>query len=264
MSPDDEAPRPSAAGGSPPGAPPAPKVARRGQLGALVRSRWGGPILLFIALCSWLGTQLALGIVLGVVFVVRAGGKLDQVGLEAYLADQSALLIFASMLAIIVVTLGLRALDALPEPPPRASSRRTAAFVAGGALLCFGGQQAITWLQQWAGLEWSEQDLVAKSLAGDGWLVFALAIVIGAPVGEELVFRCLGYGALRPWTRPVAALLTAFLFAVVHMNASATFLYVWIALCCTIVYEKTGRFAAPMVVHGVNNGVVVAYTLWWS
>lgn len=175
--------------------------------------------------------------------------------------DRSAMLIFASTLAIIAVTLVLRALDALPEPPPLASSRRTAAFVVGGAVLCFGGQQAITWLQLRAGLQWSEQELVTRNLAGDGWLLFALAILIGAPVGEELVFRCLGYGALRPWTRPVAALLTAFLFALVHLNATATLLYVWIALCCTVVYEKTGRFAAPMIVHAANNGLAVAVSL---
>ena len=198
---------------------------------------------------------------LAVVFIVRAGGKVDEVGLTAYITDQSAMLIFASTLAIVGVTLILRALDALPEPPPLASWRRTAAFVVACTLLCWGGQQAITWLQQWVGLEWTEQEMVAKNLASDGWVFFTLAIVIGAPVGEELVFRCLGYAALRPWTRPVAALLTAFLFAVVHGNPTATFLSVWIALTCTIAYEKTGRFAAPMIVHAANNGAAVAFSL---
>lgn len=213
------------------------------------------------ALGAWLGAQLAVGIVLGVVFVVRAGGKLDQGALEAYMIDMSPWLIFCSTFAIIAFTLVLRATDGLPERPPLTTPGRAAAFVVVGVLACLGGQQAITWLQQWFGLEWSEQDLVGKALAGDGWLLFALAVVVGAPVGEELAFRCLGYSAMRPWTRPVAALVTAFLFAVVHMNPTATFLYVWLALCCTIVYEKTGRFAAPMAVHAVNNGVAVAFTL---
>lgn len=194
-------------------------------------------------------------------FVVRAGGNLDQVALEAYMIDMSPWLIFVSTLSIIIFTLLLRALDGLPERPPLASPGRTAAYVAAGVVACFGGQQAITWVQRWVGLEWTEQDLVGKALAGDGWFLFALAVVIGAPVGEELAFRCLGYGGLRRWTRPVAALVTAFLFAVVHFNPTATFLYVWLALCCTIIYEKTGRFTAPMILHGVNNGVAVAFTL---
>lgn len=248
--------------GEPPIAAPPAEGPRRGQLGAFVRSRWGGLVLFPVAVGAWFGAQLALGVALGVVFAVRAGGKVDPVALQEHMNGWAGTLIWSSTAAIGVLALVLRALDALPEPPPRASWRRTAAFVVGGAVLCFAGQQAITWLQRWAGLEWTEQDLVARSLAGDGWLPFALAIVIGAPVGEELAFRCLGYGALRPWTRPAAALVTAFLFAVVHMNLSATFLYVWIALSCTIVYEKTGRFAAPMLVHGVNNGVVVAYLRW--
>jgi uncharacterized protein len=192
---------------------------------------------------------------------VRAGGTVDQAALEAYMIDMSPWLIFVSTASIIAFTLLLRAMDGLPERPPLASRARTAVFVVIGVAACFGGQQAITWLQRWVGLEGSEQDLVGKALAGDSWFLFTLAVVIGAPIGEELAFRCLGYGGMRRWTRPVAALVTAFLFAVVHMNPTATFLYVWLALCCTIVYEKSGRFSAPMLVHAVNNGVAVAFTL---
>ena len=90
----------------------------------------------------------------------------------------------------------------------------------------------------------------------------ALTLVLLAPLSEELLFRRIGYAVLsRPWGRAAAALVTTLVFGVIHFNATATFLYVWLALCCTVAYEKTGRTAAPIAVHAANNGLAVAAML---
>lgn len=222
-----------------------------------LRTRLGSLLLVGAGVSFWFGAQLVAGVVLAVLYLVQGDAK--PADLEAFLTGQAAWLIVVSTLAAVSVVAALHGLRALPARPPAASAGRTAAWVVGLVLACIGGQAAIGWSQRQAGLEFTEQAMLSDGLKQDGWVFLAFSIVVLAPLGEELLFRRLAYGALaRPWGRPLAALGTALLFALVHMNLPGLFMYVWLALCCTVAYERCGRSSAPIAVHGLNNLVAAA------
>ncbi len=231
---------------------PAPAPARPGLRELALSTRLGTLLLVTGGVGFWFGAQIAVGVVIAVVYLVQHGGQ--QAGLEAFLNGMAPWLAVASAGAALAVVGGLRALRTLPATPPTASTRHTVLWVLGLALACLGGQAAISWGQRRAGLEFAEQQLFSDGLKRDGKYFLAFAIVVLAPLGEELLFRRVAYGALAgPWGRPLAALSTALLFAVVHLNLPGLFMYTWLALCCTIAYERCGRAAAPIAVHGINN-----------
>lgn len=217
-----------------------------------LRTRLGSLALVSGGVGLWFAAQLVAGLVLGVGFVIASGGKTE--GLQEFVVRCTPLLVLVSTLAALAVVGSLHLLRTLPATPAAASPGRTALWVLGLWLACLGGQAAIGWGQSQAGLEWAEQEMFTQGLKQEGWLLLALAIVILAPLGEELLFRRMAYAALAgPWGRPLAAAATALLFAAVHMNLAGLFLYVWLALCCTVAYERCGRSSAAIAVHGLNN-----------
>jgi uncharacterized protein len=101
----------------------------------------------------------------------------------------------------------------------------------------------------------------AAMMQADTWWMVLMAAAIGAPIAEETLFRGLMYGVLR--ASPVGAiggaLVTAFVWASVHAQYSvyglgAIFL---IGLYLAWVREKTGSIVAPILCHGVYNGMIV-------
>lgn len=101
----------------------------------------------------------------------------------------------------------------------------------------------------------------ATMMQSDTWWMVLMAAAIGAPLAEETLFRGLMYGVLR--ASPVGAiggaLVTALVWASVHAQYSvyglgAIFL---IGLYLAWVREKTGSIVAPILCHGVYNGMIV-------
>ena len=86
-------------------------------------------------------------------------------------------------------------------------------------------------------------------------VVFALLIMVGAPIVEELFFRGLFYGAVRKagasalWT----VIITAVVFAGFHIEPTRFFVLLPTGLVLGWVRWKTGSTAAAMVTHGVVN-----------
>ncbi len=93
----------------------------------------------------------------------------------------------------------------------------------------------------------------------DPWLIaMVLAVVVIAPLIEEVIYRGAMLGCLRgfsrsPWT---AIVLSAALFAAMHIGTAAGVaipgLFVF-GVGLGIVYERTGTLLAPMVMHGLFN-----------
>ena len=85
--------------------------------------------------------------------------------------------------------------------------------------------------------------------------LFAIMIMVGAPIVEEIAFRGLIFNALRK--RGVGAVLTivitAVLFSAFHFEPIRFFLLLPIGLVYGWVRWKTGSLGAAMVAHGVNN-----------
>jgi len=87
-----------------------------------------------------------------------------------------------------------------------------------------------------------------------------LAVVVAAPVGEELLFRGFLYRVLRQRFGIRAALgATALLFAILHMAPQSLLPYTVLGLAFGLVYEWTGSLWASIVLHGLWNFVVFAF-----
>ena len=94
----------------------------------------------------------------------------------------------------------------------------------------------------------------------------ALVVVVLAPVCEEIVYRGLLWGALERYALPrwVPFVVTTLLFALAHFEFTRTPLLFVVALPIALARLRTGRLAASVVAHQVNNllpGVVLALTL---
>ena len=101
------------------------------------------------------------------------------------------------------------------------------------------------------------QDLgyTIAAAGGDRILMF-FAIVIIAPIVEEIVFRGWLYGKLRAhFAMPISILLTSLIFGIVHLqwNVGVNVFAVSVVLC--VLRELTGTIYAGILTHIIKNGV---------
>ena len=94
----------------------------------------------------------------------------------------------------------------------------------------------------------------------------ALVVVGLAPLCEEIVYRGLLWGALERYALPrwVPFVVTTLLFALAHFEFTRTPLLFVVALPIALARMRTGRLAASVVAHQVNNllpGVVLALAI---
>jgi membrane protease YdiL (CAAX protease family) len=86
--------------------------------------------------------------------------------------------------------------------------------------------------------------------------LLGVALVVAAPIGEELLFRGLSLGGLekRHGAAP-AALTVSLVFAAVHLNPSALGALFVVSLALCWVTSRTGSLYPAIVVHAVYNGL---------
>ncbi|MGD0091782.1 MAG: CPBP family intramembrane glutamic endopeptidase, partial [Planctomycetota bacterium] len=97
-----------------------------------------------------------------------------------------------------------------------------------------------------------------------GWvlLVFFVMGTVGAAFLEELLFRGILYNALRRYLGATAgACAAALLFAASHPDWSQILGLFLLALVLTWLYDYTGRLAASMTLHALNNLVALILAL---
>jgi membrane protease YdiL (CAAX protease family) len=89
-----------------------------------------------------------------------------------------------------------------------------------------------------------------------GPVAAALVVLIGGlvvPLGEELLFRGLGYGVLRRLGRIAGVLLTAGVFALAHgLNVVFPAAFV-LGVVNALLYERTGSIWPPAAAHATFN-----------
>ncbi len=87
--------------------------------------------------------------------------------------------------------------------------------------------------------------------------IMIIPIVVFAPILEELVFRRVIFGGVYTKTNFwIAAIISALVFAAVHMEFEHLLMYMMPAFAFSFVYYKTKRILAPMVAHFMMNGFV--------
>lgn len=92
-------------------------------------------------------------------------------------------------------------------------------------------------------------------------LAFA-AVVVAAPLAEEIIFRGLLHRlASRLWGGPAAAATSSLVFAIVHAEPWVLLGLVGVGLMLALVYERTRSVTACWVAHGVHNGISMGVML---
>ncbi len=104
---------------------------------------------------------------------------------------------------------------------------------------------------------------VFTSSAGLGARVFLIVAACAIiPAVEEMLFRGLLFGALRPAFGPGwAALVSAVLFAGAHQSLSSFLSLALVGLVFAWLYERTGSLITSTVAHGVFNAFGIAWMM---
>jgi membrane protease YdiL (CAAX protease family) len=106
----------------------------------------------------------------------------------------------------------------------------------------------------------SEQGLVPDEWPPPDESVFAvnvLLVVLAGPFVEELLFRGLGFGLLRPFGRGVAIVGSAAAFAAVHGLVEGFALIFLLGLGLAIMRQVSGSVLPGLVLHASFNAVAV-------
>lgn len=86
-------------------------------------------------------------------------------------------------------------------------------------------------------------------------VTLVLSVVFLAPLAEEVLFRGLLFGALSRWlSARWTIILTAVIFALIHMQAIYLLPLFLVGLLCGWARHKSGSLAVPVLLHVLNNG----------
>lgn len=95
---------------------------------------------------------------------------------------------------------------------------------------------------------------VFLDLAGKTGIFSFLAIVVAAPLLEELIFRgVILDGLLKKYTPEKSILVSSFLFGIVHLNPWQFIAAFVLGIFAGWVYYKTRNLFLPVLLHAVNN-----------
>jgi hypothetical protein len=87
-----------------------------------------------------------------------------------------------------------------------------------------------------------------------------IAIVLSAPLAEEIFFRGFLFGGTRPITGVlIAALITGFVFSLAHYNPGLVLPFTLIGALLAISYQRSGTLFVPIGAHFLFN--LVSYCI---
>ena len=96
------------------------------------------------------------------------------------------------------------------------------------------------------------------------YLTMLMAGIV-APLAEETIFRGFIYGVLKRYAGcVVGALISAGLFAAMHLNLSSLPELFVLALCFTLAYEATGSLLVNIFMHSIFNLSMLLVLLYIS
>jgi len=105
---------------------------------------------------------------------------------------------------------------------------------------------------------------VVERAQGPNLVLLIVAACVLAPVGEELFFRKFLYEELKPWcgTAGAVVLQAVFFAAGHHYEGASIFLgYMLIGILFVGIYRWRRTLLAPILVHGLFNGLIIAVVL---
>ncbi|HET9985995.1 MAG TPA: ABC transporter permease subunit/CPBP intramembrane protease [Longimicrobiales bacterium] len=142
------------------------------------------------------------------------------------------------------------------------------------ALLAGAGSIPMAWVLARVGMRFlplpvelsraAEQLFARPGHVGDVALLFAVVVITPA-VCEEVIFRGILFTSLRrTLSLGTAALVTAVVFGAFHVSSESALRFMptaWTGLVVALVAGRTGSIWTGMIVHALNNGVLLALAL---
>ena len=227
----------------------------------LAPERYRGPsVLVLLALILVVASVITAPFGEDAATLLLGSGELSLAGSIVLLVATQAALLLVSWLFVFRPN----ALAALPAFPGPDAARAVGEGLGWGVVAWFGAtlvSYGVVVLLEATGVEATPQ--AAEQALGlvEPWLA-VLAIVVLAPIAEELFFRGVVFNAFkRERGRRWAYVGSAALFAVIHLSLVALVPIFLLGLALAWVYERTGSLLAPIVMHAVVNGVSVAIAL---
>ena len=102
------------------------------------------------------------------------------------------------------------------------------------------------------------EGLIKGKMTWGMFLVLLFGAGIAAPIGEEMFFRGFLYNcAKRRFGITAGAIISAAIFALVHLGPIAVFVIFFMGIFLALVYEKTGSLWVTMIIHATNNSLLV-------
>jgi membrane protease YdiL (CAAX protease family) len=219
----------------------------------LAPERYRGPsVVVLLLLALVLASVITAPFGADVTALLVGDGELTFLGATALLmATQVALLLVSWFL---VFRPG--ALEALPSIPGRDPGRAIRLGLGWGVIAWLGAtlvSAAVVWLLETLGVPAEPQAAERAIEVLDPWLVI-LAIVILAPIAEEVFFRGVVFNAwLREGGRRWAFIGSAALFALIHISVVALLPIFLLGIALAWVYDRTGNLLAPIAMHATVN-----------
>lgn len=106
------------------------------------------------------------------------------------------------------------------------------------------------------------QEIVENIMVSANWLSSIITVVIAGPVVEEIVFRYIIMGKIRPYGRKKAIIISSVLFGILHLkgiNIVEFFVYFILGICLGIIYDKANKITVSIGVHCLYNVINVAF-----
>jgi len=223
--------------------------------------RYRGPsVFLLLALALVIGSALTAPFTDDALALGSGQGEISLLG--------SAVILVAAQLGLLIVgylfVYRTNALAALPSFPGRDPIRAIVAGLGWGVLAWIGSTIVLFLVSELLArigrpppVGPAEQAIALL----DPWLV-TVAIVVFAPIAEELFFRGIVFNAwLREAGRTWAYIGSAALFAAIHLSLESLLPIFLLGLALAWVYQRTGNLIAPITMHATVNGISVAIAL---
>lgn len=207
-----------------------------------------------LALLLFLLFQAMAGLVVMFVQMFTGGGNLlDNVSNRVFDARLMGIATFACnvLMALSCLFLFRRNLYAKSNHVPSSTPWKRSLIAIGGCIL---GAIALDLLSELLALPNILEEQMIE-MCRNPWGM--LAIAIGAPLGEEIMFRwgIMGHMLRRNSSVPTAILVSAVLFGLMHMNPAQVFFATAMGIMLGILYWRSGNIIWPIILHVLNNSV---------
>jgi uncharacterized protein len=194
--------------------------------------------------------------VIGVDFLLSLGVASGESVMTARQLAASYWTIISFTVALIIVLLLLKTEMSMRQDT---SLSKTLLWSVFGVFLALAAQSIAAMIEMnLLGIEPGSQntEFIVNLVKMTPWLIVVTSVI--GPILEEIIFRKIIFGTLVPKVGFfLSAIISAIVFAVVHLDFSHLLIYTAMGLVFAYLYSKTKQILVPIVAHVMMNTIVV-------